>query len=199
MNFQQKKMATHTWFTFEEKELEYRVRDNNGDVNFSIEYGSIPAASRSVFDRNTWLRNVGFIWCALGVINIGLALMNSEDLAGSGFWLMIGLGCLVFYRLTWAEFTVVDTQEGSIWVVKDDQHDDILAKITEKRKAELLAWYRSLSFEDDPIQEVTTIQWLIKQKAMTKQEGDIRIAEIREGQTLLLPNENDTEIDPKLH
>ena len=191
MDFHQKRMATNTWLSFEEKELQYRVRDNSGDIEFSVEYGGIPAKSRSVFERNNWLRNVGLIWCALGVINIGLALTGSQPLAGSAFWLMIGTGCLVFYRFTWAEFTVFDTNEGSIWVIRDKQHEDILAAISSRRETTLLAWYRSQDYSNDPMQEIPTVEWLIKQKALTKKDGEARIAEIKSNQTQLLTSSDD--------
>ncbi len=199
MKFQQKRMATQAWFDFEEKELHHRVRDNNGDVEFAIEYGSIPAATRSVFERNNWLRNVGLIWCVLGLINIGLALIGSGELAGSGFWLLIGFGCLAFYRLTWSEYSVIETEEGSIWILNDKQHDEIIETIKERRKVELLAWYRSMNFEDDPVREVTTVEWLVKQKVLSIKEGESRIAEIRGGEALLLSNNNEEESSRKIH
>ncbi|MEZ5894648.1 MAG: hypothetical protein R3C58_16075, partial [Parvularculaceae bacterium] len=192
-----KRMATHTWFTFEERELKHRVRDNSGEINFSVEYAQIPANRRIVFNRNNWLRNVGLIWVAIGVLNIMLRLTGVFSL-GSGVWLLIGLGCLAFYRLTWSEYTVLDTREGPIWIIKDKQHDAILAAIDEKRKAQLLAWYHGLDFGDDPHAEVQTIEWLVKQEAMSKDEGEKRIADIRRQNAILVAHKDD-EPGPQVH
>lgn len=199
MEFSQKRMATHTWFTFDERELTHRVRDNSGEIEFSVEYAAIPPSKRIVFNRNNWLRNVGVIWCVLGAIQIGLALRAGELGIGSAFWVFIGVGCLGFYRATWSEFTVLDTSEGPIWIIKDKQHDEIFSAIADRRKSHLIAWYHSLDFDDDPMREVQTIEWLIKHDAMTKQEGEARIAEIRsEQKTLQLPPSSD-EPGPQVH
>lgn len=179
MEFAQKRMATQTWFTFEERELRHRVRDNSGEVEFAVEYGAIPANKRVVFNRNNWLRNVGLIWCVIGLIQIGLALANGGALAGSAFWFLIGIGCLGFYRLTWSEYTVFDTPEGPIWIIRDKDHDAILSAINDKRKDYLLAWYHSLDFSDEPEREVQTIEWLMKQDVMSKADGQHRIEAIR--------------------
>lgn len=197
MEFAQKRMATSTWFSFGERELTHRVRDNSGEVEFSVEYGAIPATKRAVFNRNNWLRNVGLIWCVIGLIQMGLALANSDALAGSAFWFLIGLGCLAFYRLTWSEYTVLDTPEGSVWIIRDKEHDAILSAINEKRKTQLLAWYHSLDFSEAPEREVQTIEWLVKQEAMSKTDGDARIEVIRAENALTF--QSDDEPGPQVH
>ncbi len=198
MEFVQKRMATQTWFTFDERELNHRVRDNSGEQEFSVEYGAIPPSKRAVFNRNNWLRNVGLIWCVIGVIQLGLALTSGGGLTGSGFWLMIGLGCLAFYRLTWSEFTLLDTPEGSIWIIRDKQHEEILKTITEKRKSQLLAWYHGLDFSDAPEREVQTVEWLMKQEVLSKSDGEARIAGVRSGNALTFQTPED-EAGPKIH
>ena len=199
MQFHQKRMATHAWFDFDATELNYRVRDNSGDVEFSVDYAALPSNKRTVFQRNTWLRNVGLIWCVIGVIQIGLGLAGAAPLAGSAFWLLIGLGCLAFYRLTWSEFTIFDTSEGGVVVIKDKQHDAILDMLDDKRKSHLLSWYRSQNFENDPGREIETVEWLVKQHVLSKQEGKLRIAEIRGAQTMLLSSSDYDEGDSKIH
>lgn len=198
MEFAQKRMATQTWFTFEERELKHRVRDNSGEVKFAVDYTAIPPNQRIVFSRNNWLRNVGFLWCALGAVNIGLALAGGDLGLGSAFWVFIGLGCLAFYRLTWSEFTILDTREGPIWIIKDKQHDDILAAIDQRRKTQLLAWYHGLDFADDPNAEVQAIEWLVKQEAMSRNEGEKRIADIQRTHSLLISHKDD-EPGPQVH
>jgi len=42
MEFAQKRMATQTGFTFGERELKHRVRDNSGEVSFTIDYAALP-------------------------------------------------------------------------------------------------------------------------------------------------------------
>jgi len=186
VEFQQKRMATQTWFTFGEKELVYRVRDNSGDRTLEIEYGAISSQPRIVFQRNSWLRNVGLIWCVLGLITLGLDVMGGDLTLGSAFWLFIGLGCLGVYRATWAEYTVFDTNDGAIFVLKDKSHDEITGKIDNERTSHLLAWYRGIEFGRDGEREIQALEWLVKQKAISKAEAEKRMTEIRAEETELL-------------
>ncbi len=94
--------------------------------------------------------------------------------------------------------TVLDTPSGSIVILGDKQHDAILSAIADKRKTHLLAWYRSFDFTDDPQREIHTIEWLMKQDAMTRTEGESRIADIRRAQTILIAH-GDDEPGPQVH
>ena len=198
MEFKQKRFANFANFNFGEKLLTYRIKDNSGDVEFDVLYENIPHKNRKVFERNNWLRNVGLIWCAIGVVQIGLALSGYGALSGSGFWLLIGLGCLAFYRFTWNEYTVLDTEEGSIWIINDKQHDAILNTIEERRKEKLLAWYHTLEFNDDVENEIQTIDWLVKNKVLTADEGEARVSQLKSAETKLLTDDN-TESTKTLH
>ncbi|MEM8771077.1 MAG: hypothetical protein AAGD92_05425 [Pseudomonadota bacterium] len=197
--FHQKRMATQTWFEFDDNELTYRIRDNSGDHSFEIEYAAIPSKRRSVFERNNWLRNVGLIWCALGVIEIALAIAGLRSFSGSAFWLLIGLGCLGFYRLTWSQYTVFDTDEGSIWILNDRSHNEIESKIDEERKRHLLAWYRNIDFGHDTEREVQTVEWLAKRDALTHKEAQARISELRANKQTLISEDIEKSPDTKLH
>ena len=190
MEYKQKRFATFAEFTFEDDDLTYRIKDNSGDVEFSIPYANIPWSNRKVFDRNNWLRNIGLIWCVIGLIQIGLAISGSRPLSGSGFWLLIGLGCLGFYRFTWSQYTVLDTEEGSIWIIDNDQHDEILNAIETRRKEKLLAWYQGIEFNDDVENEIQTLEWLVKNKVLTRDEGSERINKLKSSETKLITDDN---------
>ncbi len=197
MDFTQKQMAMKTWFTFEDRDLSYKARDNSGEVAFSVDYEAISANSRRVFNRNNWLRNVGLLWCVIGVIQIGLALASGNVGPGAAFWFVIGAGCLVFYRLTWSEYTAFETPHGSLFVINDKNHDAIVAEIDDRRKAGLLAWYHSLDFSGEPVAEAQTVEWLMKQDVLTKAEGEARLAELRDDSTMFLGSSDKP--GPQLH
>lgn len=180
LEYKQKHLATRTWLSFNEDELSYKIRDNSGEVQFSVQYGSIPATTRLVFERNNWLRNVGLIWCVLGVIQIAAALGGSKGFTVPGFWLIVGLGCLAFYRATWSSFTVFDTQNGSIFILSDKQSDDILALIQERRSAQLLQWFKQTDYGDDVQARANAIEWLKEQNAISDEEAKSMIAEIKD-------------------
>jgi hypothetical protein len=189
-------MATRTAFTLGEEELAYEHQDNSGAWSLEIDYAKIPGKRRSVFQRNNWLRNVGFIWVALGAIQIGLAVAGGGASLGAAFWLFIGLGCLAFYRLTWSAYTVIDTEEGAICVIQDKQHDIILGAIDERRREKLLAWFNAIDFQGNDVREMQTIDWLVKQGVMEKDKAQARRAEIENRNRLLsISTENKNKSD----
>lgn len=185
MRFTQKKLSTLIEFAFDDEELHYRVKDNSGDRKMAIAYASIPPDKRIVHERNVWWRNVGALWCILGVVQVGLALSSARLTTWSVFWLVLGLGCLAVYYIASSSYTVIDTEQGSIWVMFGAQHDVILSKIDERRKSDLLAWYRNTDFGDDAEREIQAVKWLVRQEAMTRQESEKRIASLRAAPSLL--------------
>jgi len=198
MEFRQQRFATHLTFNFGETELKYRVKDNSGDAEFEIDYRDIPSRTRTVFERNTWLRNVGFLWCIIGVVEVALAFYNHQLTVFSSFWLPIGAGCLAFYAFSQKTYTAIDTSSGMMVILKDKQHDEILGLVRENRKKAMLSWYRGMDFEGDMQREIQAVEWLKKENVLTKDEADRRIAVLRTEQPLLEAPPAD-ELPCKLH
>lgn len=189
MDIRQKRMATTTEFSFDERSLHYVVEDNSGRIEFEIDYAEIPFKRRQVFQRNNWLRNVGLIWCVIGAFELGLALAGGGALSGKGFWILIGIGCLAVYRATWTAYTVFDTREGSIWVIRNAQHDEIVGLIESRRRERILTAFGRLDLDNDPEREVQKIEWLVREKVLARDEADRQILEVRAARSLPPPEE----------
>lgn len=187
LEFRQKRWRTRTSFSFGEKELRHSVKDPSGEVDFAIDYGEVGSNKRTIFEGNNWLRNVGFLWTVIGLVQIVLAVTGIGEVRGSAFWFTIGLGCLAFYWFTRATYTVIETDEGNIWIVHDKQHDAIYDTLRQRRKASLLAWYRGTDYGDDRAAKVRAVDWLVKQDVLTKEEGRVEIADISDLKTLGQP------------
>ncbi|HNR77302.1 MAG TPA: hypothetical protein PKM48_09245 [Parvularculaceae bacterium] len=177
MEFTQKRFANNIKLTFGDTELTYWIRDNSGEREEHIDYANLPHSSRKVFEKNIWLRNVGLIWCVLGVISIGLAIAGSRAWSGSGLWLLLGACCLAFYRFSQTSYTVLDTSEGPIYVMEDKQHDDIMHELTGRRVARLFKLYGAFNADNSIEQERQKYAWLVKEKVISREEADLRLAE----------------------
>lgn len=177
MEFTQKRMASNIRFEFGETEMKYWVRDNSGERDLTLDYATLPLATRRVFERNNWLRNIGLIWCLIGAVSIGLAFANSSILSGSGIWLVVGAICLLLYRLTQTNYTVLDSENGSIWVMDDKQSQSILSELQSRRKKRLLEIYGEFNPNNDRDRELQKFDWLVKEKVLSREEANLRIVQ----------------------
>lgn len=191
MEILQKRMANHIRFEFEDAALRYWIRDNSGEREMRVDYANIPKETRRVFERNNWLRNVGLMWCALGVIMLGLAAAASRATLGSAFWLFIGASCLGFYKLTQTNYTVIDTDQGSIWVIENAQAETVLKELRDRRKTRLMSLYGSFNPDNDRTRELQKYDWLVEQQVLTREEADKLIA-AGQGEGALLPSPKET-------
>ncbi len=169
-------MATHIRFGFGDTQLAYSIRDNSGEREMRVDYSDIPRERRRVFERNTWLRNVGLIWCAIGLVALIFAIIGAKATIATGFWLIIGIGSLAFYKATQTNYTVFDTEAGSIWIAENAEMGRILDEIASRRKARLIALYGAYNSENDAARELGKYDWLVEQGALTREEADQLIA-----------------------
>lgn len=187
--FKQKRLANFASFSFGDSALRYAIKDNSGEREITIDYADLPSVSRRVFEKNTWLRNVGLLWSILGVVTIGLAVAGGGALSGSGLWLILGAGCLIAYRFLQTNYTVFDSPAGSIWVIEDKSHAAIIGEIASRRKARLFSLYGALNLENDPQREIQKIEWLVKEGVIDRTAADKQIAAVRLSVSGTIPEE----------
>lgn len=180
MKIEQRKLSNNHTFTFETDSVNFAYRDKSGSGDVDIPYSEFPLKSSTRIVQNFWLRNVGYLWCALGVIQIGFALSTDKPQTGTGFWLLLGLGCLLWAHFTKVTYSVFSPDRGSVWVIQDaNTHDRIIDEIRSRRKDQLLAWYGEINLENGVDKEVGKFRWLAEQQALTTEEAEQRIAQVR--------------------
>ena len=180
MKIEQKKLSNRHTFTFEPDSLNFAYSDKSGSGDVDIPYAEVPLKSSTRIDQNLWLRNVGYLWCALSVVLIGIALTAGKPLTGTGFWGLLGLGCILWAHFTKVTYTVLSPDRGSIWIIQDtNNHDQIIDEIRLRRKNQLLAWYGDINLDNDLDKEVGKFRWLAEQQALTAEEAEQRIAQLR--------------------
>lgn len=188
LKFTQKRLGTNISFEFADTELTHAIRDKSGERDSTTDYAEIGLSKRRVFETKEWYRNVGILWCIIGLASVAFDLYNNNLGVLSGFWLVIGSGCLIYYFVTKTSYTVIDTEQGSLWVIEDKQQPQIVSEIEKRRKARLYDMYGALNLDNDADRELAKIEWLVKQKVLTRQEADLQIAQIRSGNLASLPS-----------
>lgn len=180
MNIEQRKFSHHHTFTFETDSIHFAFRDKSGSDDINIPYIEFPLKPSTRIEQNLWLRNVGALWCALGVVQIAFALSIDKPLTGTGFWLLMGLGCLLVAHFTKVTFSVFSTRSGSIWVIQDAKnHDRIIDELRSRRKNQLLALLGEINLENGLDKEVEKFKWLVEQQVLTHEEAEQRITRVR--------------------
>jgi len=179
MEIAQKKFSNKTRFEFGEGSLKYTLKEKGGSRTFSVEYGSIPASYGELEERNEWYRNVGGIWIAIGIIIVGSRYLDTGQVSGS-LWLTLGLACMAVYWVARTKYTTIDTPGGRLFVIAEAKHDEILREIDNRRKQQLLSWYGSIDYENDPAKELGKFKWLLDQDVITRSAYEESASKIRQ-------------------
>ncbi|MFS1701944.1 hypothetical protein [Alteromonas sp. AMM-1] len=177
MEFIQKKRGVKHTFTLKEDHFNFAYEDKSGAGDIDVNYADFPVKSSVTIEQNEWLRNVGFLWIALGVAQIGWALFNDLSLSGKGFWLMVGTACVLWAHFSKTRYSVFRTDQGHVLVLQNKQHQQIVDTLHARRKAQLLNWYGEVNPENDLQNEIRKFQWLAEQKVITKAESEQKIAQ----------------------
>lgn len=197
MKYNQSRLSTKISFNFESEELQYSLVDNNSNLSFEVPYEKIPKRSQIFYEKNLWLRNVGYIWVALGAV---LTVMNfvGEGPNRMSFWVWIGLGCLAFYKFTQSEYTYYDTEDGRILVLKDNQSSEILTQIKDRRKKAYMNWFHTRHFENKR-QIEQTLDYLVTEKVLSKEEAATKLEGMISDTKNLLLEKRSSNDDTPLH
>ena len=173
---QKKKSIKHT-FNFKDDYFNFAYADKSGSGDTDINYVDFPLKSSIQIEQNEWLRNVGYLWCALGVFQLGYAIFSNVPVAGKGFWLMVGLVCVLWAYFSKVKYSVFKIESGNVFVIHDKLHDKIINELNARRKKQLLEWYGEVNHENDLRNEIGKFKWLVEQGAISKEESDKKIAQ----------------------
>lgn len=178
IKIKQKRFSNNHTFTFNDESLNFAFKDKSGSDDFDLNYADFPEKSSTSIEQNEWLRNVGALWCLLGSYKIGTAIYNDLPLSGTGFWLIIGLICLVGFALTKTKYSVFKTEGGNIFIINDKNHHKIIAELTSRKKLQLLKWYGDINLENELNIEINKFNWLVEQNVISKEEAEEKIAQV---------------------
>ena len=177
MEFIQKKRGVKQTFTLRDDHFNFAYEDKSGSGDIDLNYVDLPQKSSVSIEQNEWLRNVGLLWIALGVAQIGWAIFNDLSLSGKGFWLMVGMACVLWAHFSKTRYSVFRTERGNVLVMQNKQHQQIVETLHARRKAQLLDWYGDVNPDNELESEIRKFQWLVEQDVMTQAESEQKIAQ----------------------
>ena len=169
MEILQKQLTNNTKFEFAEEKLKYTIKDKSGSQSFSTEYSSIPAELSEFVEQNVWYRNVGIAWLVIS----GFQMVHWFSELGTlkiSLWLILGVIFFGIYMLAKTEYSILNTDNGRIFIIKDAKHDQILNEIYSRKKGQLLSWYGDINYSSDPNNELAKFNWLLNEGVITESE-----------------------------
>lgn len=178
MEFVQKKKSIKHIFTLHDDHFNFAYEDKSGSGDADINYADFPKKSSIQIEQNEWIRNVGYLWIALGVFQLGYALFSEASLSGKGFWILAGVACIAWSHVTKVKYTVFRSGRGNVFVIQDKSHDRIIDEIHTRRKSQLLKWFGEINPDNDLDNEVEKFKWLAEQDVISKEESEQKIAQV---------------------
>lgn len=179
MEITQKKRSIKHTFTFEDDNFNFAYNDKTGSGDTDYNYADFPKKSSIQIDQNEWLRNVGILWCLLGVFQFGYAFYEGASLSGQGRWVVLGLACVVWAHFSTIKYSIFKLERGNIFIIQDKNHDQIIEEIRTRRKSQLLSWYGDFDPDNDIENEIGKFNWLVEQGALSKEESEKKIAQAK--------------------
>lgn len=170
MEIEQKKWFNRCRYTFEDERFTCAMGDGHSSCTFAVNYADLPMDSMAMEERQPWLRHAAML-CALFatiLLGVGFFIEVPEFLAIT--LALTGLICSVAHRFFVTRFTAMKTDAGLITIICDDQHDDILKEMMERRRKQLLLWYGEIDYTNDPGEEIRKFHWLKSQGVIGEDE-----------------------------
>lgn len=176
MEIVQKKSGNKHTFTFNDDYFNFAYQNKSGSGDIDFDYADIPKKSSIQIEQNHWLKNVGFLWMGLGVLQVAYSVYQGVPL--KILWLTLGALVLFWSYFTKVKYTVLAMDEGSIFVIQDKKHDQIMHELNSRKKIQLLQWYGDVNAENEFEKEKSKFNWLVDQGVMSKQEAEQKIAQL---------------------
>ena len=171
MEIKQRKFTNQSIFDFGDESLKFTTKDKSGRYSFSVNYASIPTDAIEFEERNMWYRNVGAAWLLIGVLMMTFRYLEEGVIRGS-MWVTFGFVFLIIYWVAKTSYTIIETERGKIFIIKDKKYDAVLNEIYSRRNGQLFSWYGAIDYENDPTNEINKFYWLVQQDVISQDEAD---------------------------
>ncbi len=195
MEIIQKRFSNRATFSFGESQLKYTIKDSGGSQSFSIDYGSIPAEVGEREERNAWFRNVGIFWIAIGVLQIGARFTEQGRLKGS-IWFTLGILCFIVYWAAKTRYSVINTDKGLIFIIKNKQHDQVMNELDARRKRQWRQLYGEVDLTNDLAREIEKFRWLKENNVISEAEYNEAVIKIAQHHDARNEDDTDESIEP---
>lgn len=173
----QSKAGTTTTFAFSTDELKYTLTNKTSSTTFKTPYTAMSRDHGFLVERNDWLRNVGFLWIALGLASMGINYAQGEKVAPS-IWLLLGIGCAGWAWLRTVRYVTVPAESGTLLIIEDPQKAALLSELEARRMDQLLRWHDFMDANEDPERQRSRFNWLREEGALNEAELGERLGRL---------------------
>ena len=184
MKFKQSKSGYKLIFTFNDNKLHYAYKASDGFGDYDINYADFSSKSHTIIEQNDWCKNVGTLWILLGIV-LNLYRYYTIHLFDKIGIIIIGLGisCILWTTFRKIKFTIFNTPQGNVLIIKNGKHDKIVNEIQSRRKKQLFELYSQIDFNNNIENEIKKFEWLREENILSPKEANDKILQIKEGIT----------------
>ncbi|MEO1658049.1 MAG: hypothetical protein AAFR65_10025 [Pseudomonadota bacterium] len=178
--FSQKKRDERYELKFEDEEIVFNGNDGQSTWVVRQQYEQVPFDSSTFQAKNTWFRNVGFIWLAIGTLQIFAWLPEASLTSFPFLWPALGAGFVTAFYLLQRKYTFFDSDAGRIVVLQDEQHDEIVTEIEQRRNEQILSRYGQVLIDNDPERERSRFKFLLDRGVIDEPRYNEALREIEQ-------------------
>ena len=182
MEIKQSKNGHKLKFTFTDNRLNYAYKYSGGSGEYDIPYADFPRKSIIQIEQNDWCKNVGWLWILLGIALNFYRVYTINMLDKNGIIIIVlGISCLLWTLFRKVKFTIFETPQANILIIKNSKHNKIVDEIQSRRKKQLLKLYGHIDYDNNIENEIKKFQWLKDEKVLSEKEANKKIIELKEG------------------
>jgi hypothetical protein len=165
----QKKKGHTLKFKLNEDELVYSLKTSTSDSTTPIPYKNMSANTWTFIEKNDWYRNVGALWILLGLA-FEIPQIFLEKRFSLPFWFLLGVLFLLIYYIQKIKFTVIDADGNRIFIINDNQHDEIYNAILKYRRESLKREFGEINYNNDLNAEINKFSYLLNDGIISEKE-----------------------------
>ncbi|MBJ6118103.1 hypothetical protein JAO76_07875 [Pontibacter sp. BT310] len=162
MHFHQKKNKNNISLAFGEDHLLYTLKDETTNRTEKVSYENILNEKYEFYENNKAYKNNAIYAGVVGAIFLAINIFYGTKLWA---WLFM-LACPIFFYLYYrskAAFTVIKTDgDINMFILQDEQHDEVIESIYKSRNSYLQDKYLSINYDNDPQLEMNKFAWLLE-------------------------------------
>lgn len=175
MKLTQKRLFTHTSFSFGETDLTYTIDQGGAKRELVVDYFELRRSRRHTAQRD-WSR---FQLGSLLVIAGAIAILIQARLIGMNplamLWLVPGAVYLGLFLLRQSHFLIIQCGGDTLWIIDDKSRHDIVAELDRRRRERLIDLYGQVNVSNEPYLEIRKIEWLVEESIFTREQADDQI------------------------
>ncbi|WP_162051441.1 hypothetical protein [Pontibacter pamirensis] len=179
MTYYQKKNKNSISVEIGESGIVYKIKDETTNRTEKVPYENILNDQYEFYESNKTFKNNAIYTGVVGALFLAINIFYGTKLWA---WLFM-LACPIFYYLYYrskAAFTVIKTAgDINMFILQDEQHDEIVNAIYKHRNNYLQYNYLPINYDNNPQAELSKFAWLKELDVINEREYQVVREEIQ--------------------